>query len=302
MITAFTSGYMVLHGKNYLDVAIRAGEFLWKNMWKEGGGLLRIYSNGESKIDGSLEDYSYFLEALISIYEASFDLVWIERANQLADKMIDEFYDEKDGGFFLSALSSENLIARLKNPADEAIPSANAIAIISLLKLGHLTGNQRYLDTGVHSVNAFKQRIDKNPAAHTGILAAADFMTCSITEIVFTGSLDEPSFGDMRDALHQDYRPNKVVAWNQNSQLSHLVPMVEGKSTINGAPAVYVCQEETCHPPVSSGKALASLLKPPPEIRLNIFDYDKQIKDAGTEEQGKFLGVMDQIFKQSGLK
>ena len=88
MITAFAAGYMVLHGKNYLDVAIRAGEFLWNNMWKESGGLLRIYSNGESKINGCLEDYAYFLEALISLYEASFDLVWIERANQLADKMI----------------------------------------------------------------------------------------------------------------------------------------------------------------------------------------------------------------------
>ena len=302
MITAFAAGYMVLHGKNYLDVAIRAGEFLWNNMWKESGGLLRIYSNGESKINGCLEDYAYFLEALISLYEASFDLVWIERANQLADKMICEFYDEKDGGFFMSGLSSEVLIARLKNPADEAVPSANAIATLSLLKLGHLSGNKSYIDIGTSSVNAFKQRIDKNPAAHTGILAAADFMTCSLTEVIFTGNLEDSSFEDMRDSLHQDYRPNKVIAWNKNDQASRLIPITEGKSAIDGVPAVYVCQQETCHPPVNSGKALANLLKPPPEIRLNIFDYDKQIKDAETEEQGKFLGVMDQIFKHSGLK
>ena len=302
MITAFAAGYMVLHGKNYLDVAIRAGEFLWNNMWKESGGLLRVYSNGESKINGYLEDYAYFLEALISLYEASFDLVWVERANQLADKMICEFYDEKDGGFFISGLSSEVLIARLKNPADEAVPSANAIATLSLLKLGHLSGNKSYIDIGASSVNAFKQRIDKNPAAHTGILAAADFMTCSLTEVIFTGNLEDSSFEDMRDSLHQDYRPNKVIAWNKNDQASRLIPITEGKSAIDGSPSVYVCQEETCHPPVSSGKALSSLLKPPPEIRLNIFDYDKQIKDAETEEQGKFLGVMDQIFKHSGLK
>ena len=302
MITAFAAGYMVLHGKNYLDVAIRAGEFLWNNMWKESGGLLRIYSNGESKINGCLEDYAYFLEALISLYEASFDLVWVERANQLADKMICEFYDEKDGGFFMSGLSSEVLIARLKNPADEAVPSANAIATLSLLKLGHLSGNKSYIDIGASSVNAFKQRIDKNPAAHTGILAAADFMTCSLTEVIFTGNLEDSSFEDMRDSLHQDYRPNKVIAWNKNDQASRLIPITEGKSAIDGAPAVYVCQQEICHPPVNSGKALANLLKPPPEIRLNIFDYDKQIKDAEKEEQGKFLGVMDQIFKHSGLK
>jgi uncharacterized protein len=302
MITAFASGYMVLHGKNYLEVAIRAGEFLWNNMWTESGILLRIFTNAESKINGCLEDYAYFLEAMISLYEASFDHIWVERANQLADKMIAEFYDCEDGGFFITGLSSEVLIARLKNAADEAIPSANAIAILSILKLGHLSGNTRYLDIGAHSINAFKQRISKNPAAHTGILAAADFMACSLTEIVFAGALENPIFEDMRDSLHQDYRPNKVVAWNNNSQSSELIPLSNLKSASTGIPAVYVCQEETCHPPVNSGKALANLLKPPPEIRLNIFDYDKQIKDAEKEEQGKFLGVMDQIFRQSGLK
>ena len=202
----------------------------------------------------------------------------------------------------MSGISSEVLIARLKNAADEAIPSANAIAILSILKLGHLSGNKRYLDIGIRSIKAFKRRIDKNPAAHTGILAAADFMESSLTEVVFTGALESSAFEDMRDALHQDYRPNKIVAWNSNSQASELIPLSSGKSTIGGTPATYVCEEETCHPPVSSGKALAKILKPPPEIRLNIFDYNKQIKDAEKEEQGKFLGIMDQIFKQSGLK
>ena len=202
----------------------------------------------------------------------------------------------------MTGLSSEILIARLKNAADEAIPSANAIAILSLLKLGHLSGNKRYRDIGASSVNAFKRRIDKNPAAHTGVLAAADFMTCSLTEVIFAGALEDSTFEDMKDALHQDYRPNKIVAWSANGKASHLIPLTEGKSTIDRTAAVYVCQQETCHPPVNSGKALASLLKPPPEIRLNIFNYDKQIKDAETEEQGKFLGVMDQIFKHSGLK
>ena len=202
----------------------------------------------------------------------------------------------------MSGLSSEVLIARLKNAADEAIPSANAIAILSILKLGHLTGNKHYLDIGARSVNAFKSRIDKNPAAHTGILAAADFMASSITEVVFTGALENSALEDMRDALYQDYRPNKAVVWNNNGQASELIPLSRGKSSIEGTSAAYICEQETCHSPVKSGKALSNLLKPPPEIRLNIFNYDKQIKDTEKEEQGKFLGVMDQIFKQSGLK
>jgi uncharacterized protein YyaL (SSP411 family) len=302
MITAFASGFMVLHGKKYLEAAIRAGEFLWENMWADNGCLLRIHNNGESKIYGCLEDYAYLLEGLISLYEASFNIIWIERANHLADKMIEEFYDNEEGGFFMTGLSSEMLIARLKNPSDEAIPSANAVAILSILKLGQLSGNKRYLDVGKKSVYAFKARINKNPAGHTGILAAADFMECSPTEVIFTGESEHPAFDDMRDALHQDYRPNKIIAWSQNKKSSSLIPVSSGKLTEDGNPSVYICQQETCHPPVKSGKALINLIKPPPEIRLNIFNYDKLIDDVGKAEQGKFLGVMDQIFKQSGLK
>ena len=302
MITAFSSGFMVLHGRNYLDTAIRAGEFLWENMWADNGCLLRIHNNGESKIYGCLEDYAYLLEGLISLYEASFDIIWIERANHLADKMIEEFYDTEEGGFFMTGVSSEVLIVRLKNPSDEAIPSANAVAILNILKLGQLSGNKRYLDVGRKSIYAFKARINKNPAGYTGILAAADFMECSPTEIIFTGAPKHPSFDDMRDALHQDYRPNKIIAWSQNEKSSSLIPISSGKLAEGENPSVYICQQETCHPPVKSGKALINLIKPPPEIRLNIFNYDKLIDDAGKVEQGKFLGVMDQIFKQSGLK
>ena len=302
MITAFASGYMVLHGKNYLDAATRAAEFLWTNMWAESGCLLRIHNDGESKINGCLEDYAYFLEGLITLYEASFDILWIERANQLAFKMIDEFYDGKEGGFFMTGLSSEKLIARLKNAADEAIPSANAIAVQSLLKLGYLTGNKSYLSTAEKSVCAFKKRIEKNPAAHSGLLAGSDFMASSPIEVIFAGSRECQTFEDMRNVLHQDYRPNKIVIWNENEKASEELPLAKGKSAIDGTSAVYLCQKETCYPSVRTGKALTNLLEPPPEIRLNIFDYEKQIENAQKEEQGKFLGVMDQIFKHSGLK
>ena len=133
-------------------------------MWADNGCLLRIHNNGESKIYGCLEDYAYLLEGLISLYEASFDIIWIERANHLADKMIEEFYDTEEGGFFMTGVSSEILIVRLKNPSDEAIPSANAVAILNILKLGQLSGNKRYLDVGRKSIYAFKARINKNPA------------------------------------------------------------------------------------------------------------------------------------------
>ena len=229
MITAFASGYMVLHGKNYLSAATHAAEFLWANMWADSGCLLRIHKEGESKINGCLEDYAYFLEGLITLYEASLDRVWIERANQIADKMVDEFYDEESAGFFMTGRSAEVLVARLKNAADEAIPSANAIATLSLLKLGQFTGNKQYIATAEKSVQAFRQNIEENPVAYSGLLAAADFMESLVTEAVFVGSREQPAFEDMQGALHQDYRPNKIVLWNENEESSILLPPCRGK-------------------------------------------------------------------------
>ena len=301
MITAFASGYAVLHVENYLDVATRAAEFLWTNMW-DGSKLLRIYKNSESKIDGCLEDYAYFLEGLIALYEVTFDSVWIERANQLADKIIDQFSEEEEGGFYMTGRSAEKLVVRLKSAADEAIPSANAVAALSLLRLGHLTGKQEYLKSGERTVRAFQQRMKKTPAAFSGLLSAADFMSEPPMEAVFSGPKEHLVFEDMNNVLSQDYRPNKVVLFSEDGKKTGRLPLAEGKSVTDGEPAVYLCQKQTCHPPVKTGKALMNLLETPPEIRLNIFDYDKKISDSKKEEQGRFLGVMDQIFKYSGLK
>ncbi len=301
MITAFASGYAVLHVENYLDVATRAAEFLWTNMW-DGSKLLRIYKNGESKIDGCLEDYAYFLEGLIALYEVTFDSVWIERANQLADKIIDQFSEEEEGGFYMTGRSAEKLVVRLKSAADEAIPSANAVAALSLLRLGYLTGKQEYLKSGERTVRAFQQRMKKTPAAFSGLLSAADFMSEPPMEVVFSGPKEHLVFEDMNNVLSQDYRPNKVVLFSEDGKKAGRLPLAEGKSVTDGEPAVYLCQKQTCHPPVKTGKALMNLLETPPEIRLNIFDYDKKISDSKKEEQGRFLGVMDQIFKYSGLK
>ena len=91
-----------------------------------------------------MDDYAYFLQGLLALYEAGLDSKWIARAKDLANAMIAEFWDEKEGGFFLSGQSGEQLISKLKNPADEALPSANAVAALVLLQLGRLTGEETY--------------------------------------------------------------------------------------------------------------------------------------------------------------
>jgi len=101
----------------------------------------------------------------------------------------------------------------------------------------------------------------------------------------------------MMKTLHQDYRPNKVVAWNDGDEPA----LAAGKRAQAGEPTLFVCQKGTCHPPVVSAQGLLKVLERPPEIRLNIFDEEKKVNEIKSREEANFLKAMGEIFKHSGL-
>ena len=296
MITALATGYSVLGEEKYIKTAKRCAEFIWSEQWKDGK-LYRIYKDGKSSIAGCLEDYAYFFEALITLYETSLQSEWLSKARQLADAMIKEFWDKDEGGFFLSGKLREQLVAKLKNPADEAMPSANAIASMALLKLGRLTGNKTYIEKSEETIKAFQIFMEQSPVAFTGLLSTLSASNLSPTEVIFAGPKEDAMFDEMWKVLHTDYRPNKVVVWNENGESN--LPLAEGKNS--SELTVYICQKGTCHPPVKTAKALDRLLERPQEIRLNIYDENKKNAQILEQEQNNFMGVMGKIFQQSGI-
>ena len=296
MITALATGYSVLGEEKYIKTAKRCAEFIWSEQWKDGK-LYRIYKDGKSSIAGCLEDYAYFFEALITLYETSLQSEWLSKARQLADAMIKEFWDNDEGGFFLSGKLREQLVAKLKNPADEAMPSANAIASMALLKLGRLTGNKTYIEKSEETIKAFQIFMEQSPVAFTGLLSTLSASNLSPTEVIFAGPKEDAMFDEMWKVLHTDYRPNKVVVWNENGESN--LPLAEGKNS--SELTVYICQKGTCHPPVKTAKALDRLLERPQEIRLNIYDENKKNAQILEQEQNNFMGVMGKIFQQSGI-
>jgi hypothetical protein len=241
------------------------------------------------------------LEGLVALFEASFESQWLERAQALAESMIERFWDEKDGGFFMTANDHEPLVARLKNSMDDAMPSANAVAALALLRLGRLTGNKLFEEKGRQTVRAFQGDMAQRPAAFTAMLSAMDFMESSPVEIVLSGPQDDKEYQKMLETLYRDYRPNQTVVVYQGEETVKGVPWAEGRGAVSNQPTVYVCKEGTCHPPVHTAHALYNLLGRPPEIRLNIFNEDKKIKDMQSQEQANFLNAMSDMFKFSGL-
>src|SRR5262249_1683232 len=128
MIDAFAQAYQVLEDPAYLQAATRAADFILTRMRTADGRLLRTYSAGsEPKLNGYLEDSSFLIDALVSLYEASFEPRWVEAALDVAKVMVEQFSDEAEGGFFYTGRSHEQLIARTKDPHDSAIPSGNSM-------------------------------------------------------------------------------------------------------------------------------------------------------------------------------
>ncbi len=300
MISALARGFTVLRKKAYLQRAATCADFIWKNLWQDGS-LLRVYKDGQARFKGCLEDYACLLEGLIALYEASFESQWLAKSQSLAESMIDRFWDTNDGGFFMTANDHEPLVARLKNPMDDAMPSANAVAASALLRLGRMTGNTLFEEKGRQTVLAFQGEMEQRPAAFTAMLSAMDFMESSPIEIVLSGSEEDKEYQKMQETLYRDYRPNQMVVVYQGEETVKDIPWVEGRGPVSDQPTAYVCKEGTCHPPVHTAHALYNLLGRPPEIRLNIFDEDKKIKDMESQEQANFLNAMSDIFKHSGL-
>jgi uncharacterized protein YyaL (SSP411 family) len=300
MISALAKGFIVLRKELYLQRAAACADFIWETLWQDGS-LLRVYKDGRTRFNGCLEDYAYFLEGLIALYEASFESQWLERAQVLAESMIEKFWDEKDGGFFMTASDHEPLVARLKNLMDDAMPSANAVAALALLRLGRLTGTKLFEEKGRQTVQTFQGDMEERPAAFTAMLAAMDCMESPPVEIVLSGPEDDKEYQKMLETLYRDYRPNQMAVVYQGEDTAKWIPWAKGRGPVSNQPTAYVCKEGACHPPVHTAHALYNLLGRPPEIRLNIFDEDKKIKDMQSQEQDNFLNAMSGMFQFSGL-
>src|SRR5262249_35086768 len=147
MIAAFAQAAQVFENPSYLQSATRAADFILMQMRGRDGLLLRTAGIGAgAKLNAYLEDYSYVIDALVSLFEHDFQPRWIEAARELAQTMIEQFWDEKEGGFFYTGKNHERLIARGKDPHDNATPSGNSMAVIALLRLYRLTGDARFRD------------------------------------------------------------------------------------------------------------------------------------------------------------
>jgi uncharacterized protein YyaL (SSP411 family) len=172
MITTLAQAADILKEPRYLVAAQRAANLILSK--QKHSELWRVYLHGTASISAHQQDYAYFAEALINLYDVSGKSLWLESAKKIADSMLAHFWDKAQGGFFMSRANNTLLIARPKSPADRAIPSGNAVAVRVLAMLAARTGIERYRDKANATLNAFSEAITKQPARYAYMLLAAD--------------------------------------------------------------------------------------------------------------------------------
>ncbi|MBW8883199.1 MAG: thioredoxin domain-containing protein, partial [Planctomycetia bacterium] len=191
MIDALARAARIVEQPGYAIAAEKAADFILLKMARSDGRLLHTWRNGHAKLDGYLDDYAYFVNALVTLYEATFNERWIEDAVRLADVMLQHFTDKDRGGFFFTADDHEQLIARNKDLHDASVPSGNAMAATALLRLGKLCGKTEYLEAASSTLAAAQPVMERMPTAVGQMLIALDLYLGPSTELVLISGKDE---------------------------------------------------------------------------------------------------------------
>jgi uncharacterized protein YyaL (SSP411 family) len=243
MITAFAQASRVLGIAGYAGAATRAADFLLGRMRRPDGQLFRTWSAGsEPKLNGYLDDYAFLLEALVALYEATFEPGWVRSALDLAGVMVDQFWDGAEGGFFYTGRDHEQLLARTKDPQDSSIPSGNGTAATALLRLARLTGRADLQEKALATLRFFSGILGQAPQAAGQMLMALDFHLGPVQEFAVVG---DPANAETREVLrliHRDFRPDKVVALKGPAtpkEAEELVPLLADRPA-SGAVTTYV--------------------------------------------------------------
>ena len=260
MLASLAEAARVLGRADYRAAAERAGHFLLTAMAAPDGGLYRTWKSGQAKIAAYLEDYGALIDALLELYQTTFDTRWFTEARRLADYALAHF-SAPDGGFYDTADHHEALIVRPRNPQDNATPSGSGLLTRHLLRLAAYTGDARYDDAARGALRLLTEAFRQFPQAFSESLNALDMLVAGLDEIAVVGVSDDARTAALLEVAQRPYRPNTILALTPtDADDTHPVPLLHHRLMKGGAPTVYVCRHFTCRMPVTAPDALRALL------------------------------------------
>ncbi len=266
MISAFARAAQVLNDPVYLESAIRAATFLSKELYDASRRVLfRNYREGRSAVEGFADDYAFYIQGLLDLYEASFDVGWLRFAIELQEIQDRLFFDSKRGGYFNGTGNDPSILLRLKEDNDSAEPAASSIAALNLLRLAQIRNDAGSYERAEKTIDAFAPQIGHFASAMPQMLVALDLSLSEPRQIVIAGQHDSPETRSLVSEVHRHFVPNKVLLLADGGEgqlyLEEKLEALRGMKPVKGKPAAYICENFTCKAPVTDPAKLAELLQ-----------------------------------------
>lgn len=266
MVSELAKGYRVLGEKKYLNGAVRAGDFILSNM-VVNGRLQHTFRHGECKTDGYLDDFASVANAMLDLYEATFDVKWLDAADGFAGMMISLFMDQKDGGgYFYTSKYHKNLIVRTKPYNDGSIISGNAMASGVMLRLSRLLDRKDYYKEAENIILWSVPAMKRHPMGMAYMLKSADIYLGPSREVVLIGPGSSDKTMEMLKLIQGTYAPDTIVVYRDTEKaiegdLAHRIPVLAGRESRDGEATVYVCENYSCRKPMTDITELARILR-----------------------------------------
>jgi uncharacterized protein len=262
MISGFAQGFQALGDLRYLEAAQRASEFLQTRLYERR--LLRSYREAAGATNGFAEDYAFLIQGLLDLYEADFDVRWLQWAGELQVQMNALFADPK-GGYFSTEEGAMDILFRMKEDHDGAEPSANSVAAMNLARLARIFDQKEFQHAAARILGAFHASLERMPAALPQMLAALDATVTEPVQILLAGQRDQAEMVELLRVIRKRYLPNKVVlladGGGGQNWLSQHIEAVRLMAPVKGQPTAYVCRNFACELPVTEAEHFAELLE-----------------------------------------
>jgi uncharacterized protein YyaL (SSP411 family) len=259
MISALARAAGVLAEPKYLQAARRAGEFIRRELWNENEqALRRHFKDGAANVSGFAEDYAFLSRALLDLYEADFQISDLQWAQELNEVLLENFWDEENGGLYSSA-PDENILLRFKEDYDGAEPSPNSVAAENCVRLHQLLDEERYREKAAVIFAAFAGRLRDAAPAMPLLLAARLSFDAPPQHAVIVGEKDAGDTQQLLLAARETFSPHQtLILLDENAREFWNVrqPFLREMKMLNGKATVYICRDFACRKPVTSADEL----------------------------------------------
>jgi uncharacterized protein YyaL (SSP411 family) len=257
-ISSFVKGYRITDNELYLNTAINAVKFIETKMKSSDGSLYRIYKNGSSKIPSYLDDYAFYINALLDLFEVKPDTQYIELAVQYTDYLTKNFWDSDENNFYYTSDFHESLPIRNKILHDLAIPSGNSVSVSNFIRLYHITGNNDYLNFAEKMMKVSLLSAAENPFSFGCLLSSAYLYIKKPLEITFVSRGAHSKKSALLDFINKAFIPNgilSIIDKSCNIESLEKYSLFQNKSLINknspySEEFVLICKDFTCSSPI----------------------------------------------------